>query len=65
MAIAENSTAFSHPNLDRFQGITYGRSPAMVALPDIQMLNRIMADEIERVWLRAEMKQAYAMLADW
>lgn len=54
-----------HPNPERFDGVTYGRSPAAELLPIIDTINRIMAQEIKRLWLRAEMKKAYAMLADW
>jgi hypothetical protein len=54
-----------HQNLERFDGFTYGRSPAMDCLPDVQRLNRILAEHVKAVWLRAEIKQAYAMLADW
>jgi hypothetical protein len=42
----------------------YGRSPGMCILPSMQELNHLKASFLHRVWLRAEMKRAYAMLSD-
>jgi hypothetical protein len=78
MAIAENSNAQQPKRQSSERGALYrsyspgkiiyelyGKSPLMTVLPDMCMLNRIMAAELERLWLRAEIKQAYAALADW
>jgi hypothetical protein len=53
------------PNADRFAGITYGLSPAMDALPSVELINRIKQEWLERIQVRADMKKAYAILADW
>ena len=34
-----------HPNAERFDGVTYGKSPAMSALDDLKAWNALPADE--------------------
>lgn len=44
----------------------YGNSPQMLqVLQDMRFIQQITADNLRRAWLRAEMKRAYALLADW
>jgi hypothetical protein len=43
----------------------YGRSPAMNVLPDLALLVKLHTRFLAKAFERAEMKRAYAELADW